>query len=155
MTVRVQSRPFDPATEIAAFEALAHDAGAMTCFVGRVRADHQASPGEQVLEMYLEHYPGMTEQSLETIVAEAMDRWAVLSALVIHRVGRLLPAEPIVLVAVRGAHRKEAFAACEYIIDQLKTRAPFWKKETTPKGTRWVEAKESDSLASDRWKQKA
>jgi molybdopterin synthase catalytic subunit len=101
--------------------------------------------------MTLEHYPGMTEKSLEAIVAEAKSRWSIADALVVHRVGVLGPAEQIVLVGVASAHRGEAFAACEFIVDWLKTRAPFWKKEDTPQGPRWVEARTSDDDAASRW----
>jgi molybdopterin synthase catalytic subunit len=101
--------------------------------------------------MTLEHYPGMTEKALEKIVAEAKARWDLMEVLVVHRVGELKPADQIVLVAVAGAHRGEAFAACEFIMDYLKTRAPFWKKEETPQGARWVEARSSDDDAAERW----
>jgi molybdopterin synthase catalytic subunit len=101
--------------------------------------------------MVLEHYPGMTEKALEDIVNQAKDRWDVIDILVIHRVGPLKPTDQIVLVAVASGHRGDAFAACEFIMDYLKTRAPFWKKEQTPSGTRWVEARESDDIAAARW----
>jgi molybdopterin synthase catalytic subunit len=101
--------------------------------------------------MTLEHYPGMTEKALAAIVDEAKKRWDIIDALVIHRVGDLAPADQIVLVGVTGAHRGEAFAACEFIMDYLKTRAPFWKKEETPQGARWVEARVSDDEAAQRW----
>jgi molybdopterin synthase catalytic subunit len=101
--------------------------------------------------MTLEHYPGMTEKSLEAIVAEARGRWDILDALVVHRVGTLAPLDQIVLVAVTSAHRGEAFAACEFIMDYLKTRAPFWKKEATPQGERWVDARGTDDAAAERW----
>jgi molybdopterin synthase catalytic subunit len=101
--------------------------------------------------MSLEHYPGMTERALEDIVAQARRRWDVIDILVIHRVGELKPLDQIVLVAVTSSHRGEAFAACEFVMDYLKTEAPFWKKETTPAGTRWVQARESDDAARDRW----
>jgi molybdopterin synthase catalytic subunit len=103
--------------------------------------------------MTLEHYPGMTEKALERIVAEARARWDVLDCTVIHRVGELRPTDPIVLVVVASGHRGDAFAACEFLMDYLKTRAPFWKKESTPSGARWVEARESDDQAAGRWQQ--
>jgi molybdopterin synthase catalytic subunit len=101
--------------------------------------------------MTLEHYPGMTERALETIVAEAKSRWDIIDVLVVHRVGRLAPTDQIVLVVVTGAHRGEAFAACEFVMDYLKTRAPFWKKEQTGAGARWVEARTADEIAAERW----
>jgi molybdopterin synthase catalytic subunit len=101
--------------------------------------------------MHLEHYPGMTERSLEKIVAEASQRWAVVDILVVHRVGDLSPSDQIVLVLVASAHRGEAFAACEFVMDYLKTRAPFWKREQTPEGARWVDARDSDDTAAARW----
>ena len=111
--------------------------------------------GLDVAAMELEHYPGMTEKSIEAIVEQARGRWPLSGALVIHRVGPLLPQEQIVLVAVSSAHRGEAFAACEFIIDYLKTEAPFWKKEDTPEGARWVDARDSDETALDKWTAKA
>ncbi len=107
--------------------------------------------GAKVAAMELEHYPGMTEQALEQIVALAKARWSIVQALVIHRIGPLLPQEQIVLVAVASAHRGEAFAACEFIIDYLKTEAPLWKKEQTPDGARWVDARVTDDAAKDKW----
>src|SRR5581483_2949024 len=104
-----------------------------------------------VTTMTLEHYPGMTEKALEAIVAEARERWDIYDALVIHRVGELKPMDQIVLVAITSAHRGEAFAACQFIMDYLKTRAPFWKKEQTPQGARWVDARASDDEAAQRW----
>jgi len=102
--------------------------------------------------MTLEHYPGMTEKALTAIVEEAKSRWSVIDCTVIHRYGELKPADPIVLVVVASGHRGDAFAACEFLMDYLKTRAPFWKKEQTSEGPRWVEAKSSDDLAAERWK---
>jgi molybdopterin synthase catalytic subunit len=104
-----------------------------------------------VSTLTLEHYPGMTEKALEGIVAEARARWDVIDILIVHRVGEIRPTEQIVLAAVAGAHRGEAFAACEFVMDYLKTRAPFWKREQTPTGARWVEARESDDQAAERW----
>jgi molybdopterin synthase catalytic subunit len=123
-------------------------AGASVAFTGYVRS---ANTGDEVLAMELEHYPGMTEKSIAGIIDEACGRWSLLAAQVVHRVGRLLPGERIVYVGVAAAHRREAFAACEFIMDYLKTRAPFWKKETTCEGERWVEARSSDTVAAQRW----
>ncbi|MBA3903631.1 MAG: molybdopterin synthase catalytic subunit MoaE [Rhodocyclaceae bacterium] len=149
MTVRVQAGDFDIGAEIAALTRGNAKAGAVASFVGLVRDTNE---GAGVAEMSLEHYPGMTEKSLEAIVGEARGRWDIMDALVIHRIGPLRPGDTIVLVAVVGAHRGEAFAACEFIMDYLKTRAPFWKKEKTPEGERWVDARESDDEAAERWK---
>jgi len=117
-------------------------------FVGLVR---DLNEGDNVSTMSLEHYPGMTEKSIQAIVDEAARRWNVIDATVVHRIGELKPADRIVLVAVASSHRGEAFAACEFIMDYLKTRAPFWKKEQTPQGARWVEARETDDRAAERW----
>ena len=125
--------------------------GAIASFVGVVR---DLNEGERVAAMTLEHYPGMTEKSLHDIVEQAKDRWDLKDALVIHRVGPLMPQDQIVLVAVTSAHRGEAFAACEFIMDYLKTFAPFWKKEDTPEGARWVDARVSDDQAMARWAKK-
>ncbi|HEX4985173.1 MAG TPA: molybdopterin synthase catalytic subunit MoaE [Burkholderiales bacterium] len=122
--------------------------GAIACFVGVVR---DLNEGESVAEMTLEHYPGMTEKALEKIVSEARSRWDLYDVLVVHRIGTLKPTDQIVLVVVAGAHRGEAFDACEFLMDYLKTRAPFWKKESTPAGSRWVEARGSDDAAAGRW----
>jgi molybdopterin synthase catalytic subunit len=149
MSVSVQEADFDAGAEIAALSAGRDDVGAVASFVGLVRADKSATA--DVAAMTLEHYPGMTETALEDIVKEAHQRWEFFDARVIHRVGRLLPGDRIVLVAVASAHRGEAFAACEFIMDYLKTRAPFWKKEETPDGGRWVDARESDDHAARRW----
>ena len=168
MSVSVQEADFDAGAEIASLSAGREDVGAVASFVGLVRADKAAavmppsqpgavSPADgagataTVQSMTLEHYPGMTENALEAIVAEARGRWDICGVRVIHRVGRLLPGDRIVLVAVASAHRGEAFAACEFIMDYLKTRAPFWKKEETPEGGRWVDARESDNHAAGRW----
>ncbi|MRR51678.1 MAG: molybdopterin synthase catalytic subunit MoaE [Rhodocyclaceae bacterium] len=142
--VSVQEDDFDLSTEVAALSAGRDDVGAVASFVGLVR-------GGEVAEMSLEHYPGMTEKALTEIVAEAEKRWTLLGVRVIHRIGRLPPGAQIVLVAVASSHRQEAFAACEFIMDYLKTQAPFWKKETTPEGGRWVDARESDESALRRW----
>lgn len=148
MTVRVQTTDFDLTTEIAALRAGFPKVGAVVNFVGTVR---DLNEGEQVAEMELEHYPGMTEKALEDIISQARGRWDLFDALVIHRVGPLKPLDQIVLVAVTSAHRGEAFAACEFIIDYLKTEAPFWKKEQTPQGARWVDARVSDDVALQKW----
>jgi molybdopterin synthase catalytic subunit len=148
VTVRVQTADFDIGAEIAAMRRGNPKVGAVASFVGVVR---DLNDGGQVAEMTLEHYPGMTEKALEKIVAEARSRWEIYDALVVHRVGTLKPSDQIVLVVVTGAHRGEAFEACEFLMDYLKTRAPFWKKEATPEGSRWVDARESDDAAADRW----
>ena len=148
MTVRVQTGDFDIGAEIAAMRRGDPKVGAVASFIGVVR---DLNEGDRVAEMTLEHYPGMTEKALEKIVTEARSRWNIYDALVIHRVGTLRPGDQIVLVVVTGAHRGEAFDACEFLMDYLKTRAPFWKKETTPEGSRWVEARETDDAAADRW----
>lgn len=139
MEIRVQNEAFSPWQEAAAFEArhphLAGKAGACTVFVGTLR-DFNAD--QTVVEMTLEHYPGMTEKQLARIAAEASERWPLLDVLVIHRYGRLRPADPIVLAAVWSAHRAAAFEACRHLVEGLKTRAPFWKHEQTAKGERWV-----------------
>lgn len=149
MRIRVQEADFDVGAELAALRAGDSRVGAVASFVGLVR---DVNDGSGVADMTLEHYPGMTEKALAAIVAEARSRWDVYDALVIHRVGRLLPCDQIVLVAVTSAHRGAAFAACEFIMDYLKTRAPFWKRETTPLGGRWVDARDSDSSAAERWR---
>lgn len=148
MDVSVQEVDFDVGAETAALSGGDTDAGAVVTFVGLVRRDHA---GGEVSSMMLEHYPGMTEQALADIVAAARARWQVHRVRVIHRVGALLPGARIVFVGVASRHRGDAFAACEYIMDYLKTQAPFWKKETTPEGGRWVDARESDDLAVARW----
>lgn len=146
--VRVQTGDFDLGAELAALRAGDARVGAVVSFVGTVR---DLNEGAAVSEMALEHYPGMTEKALEAIVAQAKARWPLYNALVIHRVGPLQPLEQIVLVATSAAHRGEAFAACEFIIDYLKTDAPFWKKEQTPDGARWVDARDSDDSAKAKW----
>jgi molybdopterin synthase catalytic subunit len=152
MTVRVQTADFDSGAEIAALRLANPRIGAVVSFLGAVR---DMNDGSAVSEMELEHYPGMTEKALEDIVAQARVRWNIIDALVIHRVGPLKPLEQIVLVAVAAAHRGEAFCACEFIIDYLKMEAPFWKKEQTPDGARWVDARVSDDDALQKWKGKA
>jgi molybdopterin synthase catalytic subunit len=147
--VRIQAEPFDCAREVAALTAGRRDVGAVATFLGFVR---DRNDGAAVSGMTLEHYPGMTEKALEEICREAHSRWDILDAAIVHRVGALQPGEAIVHVAVSSAHRGEAFAACEFIMDYLKTRAPFWKKEATAGGERWVEARDSDEAAAGRWK---
>jgi len=148
-SVRIQQADFDLTTELAALRAHDPRVGAVVGFVGTVR---DMNEGLDVAAMELEHYPGMTEKSIEAIIDQAKQRWPLAGALVIHRVGPLLPQEQIVLVAVSSGHRGEAFAACEFIIDYLKTEAPFWKKESTPQGARWVDARITDETALDKWK---
>lgn len=148
MAVRIQTGDFDVGAEIASMRRGNPKIGAVASFIGVVR---DLNEGDQVAEMTLEHYPGMTEKALEKIVAEAQSRWDIYDALVIHRVGTLKPTDQIVLVVVTGAHREEAFQACAFLMDYLKTRAPLWKKESTPQGTRWVDARESDDSAAQRW----
>ena len=147
--VRVQEADFDLGAELAALRRDKPQIGALASFVGLVR---ELNDGAGVLELTLEHYPGMTEKALEEIVSEARRRWTLIDVLLIHRVGRLLPTDQIVLVAVASAHRGEAFAACEFIMDYLKTRAPFWKREVTAAGARWVEARLADEQAAERWR---
>ena len=148
MTVRVQTQDFDTGTELAKLRLKQADIGAVVSFIGQVR---DLNDGASVNTLTLEHYPGMTEKALEAIVAEAKTRWDIIEALVIHRVGKLQPSDQIVLVATTSQHRREAFKACEFIMDYLKTEAPFWKKEQTPAGERWVEAKITDDAARERW----
>ena len=149
MTARVQREDFDIGAEIAALRRADPGIGAIASFIGLVR---DVNEGDAIAGMTLEHYPGMTEKALAGIVAEAKGRWNIIDALVIHRVGELKPLDQIVLVVVAGAHRGAAFAACEFIMDYLKTQAPFWKKEQTAQGARWVEARASDDQAAERWR---
>lgn len=148
MKILVQTDPFDLGAEVAAMSRGRTDIGAIASFVGLAR---DLNEGSGVAAMTLEHYPGMTEKALAAVVDDARSRWTLLDVTVIHRVGRLLPGDPIVLVAVASQHRGEAFAACEFIMDYLKTQAPFWKKEETTEGERWVEARASDDAAAARW----
>lgn len=148
MAVRIQTEAFDAGAEINALRGARTDVGAIVSFIGSVRDLHE---GAAVNALTLEHYPGMTETALDAIVREAHDRWDILDVLVIHRVGTMRPPDPIVLVVVLSAHRGEAFSACEFVMDWLKTRAPFWKKEQTPAGTRWVDARAADDHAASRW----
>lgn len=146
--VRVQTDDFDLGQEIALIRAGKRDVGAVAVFLGTVR---DINDGNNISTMELEHYPGMTERALEGIEARARERWPLNDVIIIHRVGPLAPEDQIVMVAVTSRHRHAAFAACEYIMDYLKTRAPFWKKEETPEGARWVDARESDFDAAARW----
>jgi molybdopterin synthase catalytic subunit len=148
VSISVQEADFDVGAEIAALTAAAEDAGAVASFVGLVRRDKSAGG---IQAMTLEHYPGMTEKALSQIVAEARQRWPLLAVRVIHRVGRLLPGDRIVLVVVSSSHRQASFAGCEFIMDYLKTQAPFWKCEETGDCSRWVDARETDDAAQRRW----
>ncbi|WP_439850655.1 molybdopterin synthase catalytic subunit MoaE [Pseudomonas syringae] len=148
MTIRVQAAAFDPGTEVNALHAANLGIGAVVSFVGYVRDFNE---GREVSGMFLEHYPGMTEKALAKIVEEAGQRWPLLNVDVIHRVGALEPGEPIVFVGVASAHRQAAFEACHFVMDYLKTRAPFWKKENTAQGPQWVEGRASDQTAAQRW----
>jgi molybdopterin synthase catalytic subunit len=146
--VRIQTEDFDLSAEVAALRAGDAGVGAVAVFVGTVR---DRNDGQGVSRMELEHYPGMTERSIEAMIDEAHRRFDIRAARVIHRVGVLQPLEQIVYVGVSSAHRGEAFQACEFLMDYLKTQAPFWKKETTPEGARWVDARVSDDEALKRW----
>jgi molybdopterin synthase catalytic subunit len=150
MTARVtiQTQDFNVAAEMAALRAQDKRVGAVCSFIGTVR---DRNDGQSVSAMELEHYPGMTEQSIEQMIDEAFRRFDIYGARVIHRVGPLQPLDQIVLVAVTSAHRGESFQACEFLMDYLKTQAPFWKKEQTPDGARWVDARVSDDAALARW----
>ena len=147
MKVRIQRGPFDPGRELAALGGVRTDAGAQVCFVGTVRSD----PDRPVTSMTIEHYPGMTESAITSHVELACQRWPLLDCLVIHRYGDLLPGEGIVMVATLAAHRAEAFQAADFLMDYLKSRAPFWKKEHTPDGSDWVSAAADDEVALERW----
>ena len=148
MPVRIQTEDFDLSLELKKLRAGDARVGAVAAFVGTVR---DRNDGSEVAAMTLEHYPGMTEKSLEEIIEKAKARWDVYDVLIIHRVGPLQVEDQIVLTAVTSAHRGEAFAACEYVMDYLKTLAPFWKKEDTPEGARWVDARLSDDEALKKW----
>ena len=148
MNVSIQTADFDLGTEVAALRAADPGVGAVVCFVGCVR---DRNDGAGVSAMELEHYPGMTETSIDVMINAARQRFDIRGVRVIHRVGRLQPRDQIVLVAVTAAHRGTAFQACEFLMDYLKTQAPFWKKETTPDGARWVDARVSDEQAMARW----
>jgi molybdopterin synthase catalytic subunit len=146
--VRIQTEDFDLSAEVAALRAGDAGVGAVAVFVGTVR---DRNDGQGVSRMELEHYPGMTERSIEAMIDEAHKRFDIRAARVIHRVGVLQPLEQIVYVGVSSGHRGEAFQACEFLMDYLQTQAPFWKKETTPEGARWVDARVSDDEALKRW----
>ena len=148
MPVRIQNEDFDLSQEVKQLRAGDARVGAVATFVGTVR---DRNDGSDVAAMTLEHYPGMTEKSLEEIIEKAKARWDIFDVLIIHRVGPLNIEDQIVLTAVTSAHRGEAFAACEYVMDYLKTLAPFWKKEDTPEGARWVDARLSDDEALKKW----
>ncbi len=150
MPVKIQTADFEINAEIAALRKSNAKIGAVASFVGVVR---DMNEGDSVSSMFLEHYPGMTERALEEIIEKAHARWDFFDALIIHRVGALAALDQIVFVAVTSAHRGEAFDACHFIMDFLKTDAPFWKREATPTGERWVEARASDDAAAARWKQ--
>lgn len=155
--IRVQTDDFDAGAEMAFLRRQRRDTGALVAFVGQVRdwvAEGESTTASSAQEHYslmLEHYPGMTEKSLQAIAQQAETRWPVHDVLIIHRVGLLAPLDQIVLVAVTGRHRGDAFLACEFVMDYLKTQAPFWKKETTPNGSYWVEARKTDDEAVQRW----
>lgn len=149
MSVSIQTEDFDLAAELSALRAGNAKAGALVSFVGLVR---DFSGAGKVENIYLEHYPGMCEKALDKIIAEANERWRLLGVRVIHRVGKLLPNEQIVLVATASEHRADAFTSCEFIIDYLKTAAPFWKREQTPHGTEWLDTKDSDVQRMGRWR---
>ena len=154
MTVSVQQNDFDVGAELALMRKNRSDIGAIATFIGLVRDSGSVtnSDGSTVSNMTLEHYPGMTEKALEAIIEQAKTRWSLLDALIIHRVGLLQVGEQIVFVAVASSHRADAFAACEFMMDYLKTEAPFWKKEQTAQGAHWVDSKATDDKAHDRWK---
>ena len=149
-SVRVQTEDFDVSAEMLTLRKRNPKIGAVASFVGVVR---DLNDGDSVSTLTLEHYPGMTEKSLEAIVQQAKERWDIYDALIVHRVGTMHPLDQIVLVIVTSAHRGESFEACEFLMDYLKTRAPFWKKEVTPEGERWVDARSSDDVAAKRWEQ--
>ncbi|MDE2739814.1 MAG: molybdenum cofactor biosynthesis protein MoaE [Paracoccaceae bacterium] len=148
MKLSVQEEPFFPDGKIGHFTNKNQETGAIVSFLGKVRSD----PENPLEYMLIEHYPGMTEKAIEKIMGEAVKRWNLIDCLVIHRYGKLIPGEDIVLVATSSKHRREAFEAADYLMDFLKSRAPFWKKEVTQSGESWVESKEIDEVALDRWK---
>ncbi|MFC2970717.1 molybdopterin synthase catalytic subunit MoaE [Azotobacter bryophylli] len=148
MSIRVQTAAFDPGAELNALHAADVGVGGVVGFVGYVRDFNE---GREVGGLFLEHYPGMTEKALAKIADEAGRRWPLLNLEILHRIGRLEPGEPIVFVGCASAHRQAAFEACEFVMDYLKTRAPFWKKEDTGEGPRWVEGRDSDQEAAGRW----
>ena len=147
--IRVQQDDFDPGAELARLTAGRRDIGGVACFVGLVR---ELGGSAAITAMTLEHYPGMTEKRLAEIEAEALTRWPLSAALIIHRVGRLLPGDRIVFVATASAHRQAALESCQFLIDWLKTKAPFWKLEESAAGKHWVAARETDDHAAKRWR---
>lgn len=151
MRVSIQAEDFNLADEIDALRARDKRVGAVCSFVGTVRGANEGNNSPRVLSMELEHYPGMTEKAIEAMIDEAHKRFDVYAARVIHRVGLLQPGDQIVMVAVTSAHRGQSFQACEFLMDYLKTQAPFWKKERTPQGEQWVDARVSDDAALQRW----
>ena len=148
MAIRVQPDAFDPGLELNVLHAAQTGIGAVVGFVGYLR---DFNDGQDVAGMFLEHYPGMTEKALAGIVAQARERWPLLGVEIVHRVGALQPGEPIVFVGTASAHRQAAFESCDFIMDYLKTRAPFWKREDTAAGQRWVDGRASDQEAAARW----
>ena len=151
--ITVSETPFEPGAELAAFEARADGAGAVVSFIGKVRGQALGKAGEaSVTALRLEHYPGVTERSIADIEKQAHSRWAIDDSLIIHRVGDLHPGEPIVMVCVASAHRREAFEAADFLMDYLKTEAMFWKKEIRTDGEAWIEPREADYKDADRWK---
>ena len=151
--VVIQTADFDLAAEVAALRAGDAGVGGVAAFVGTVRDRHlsHGEPAGSIRSMELEHYPGMTEAAIEAMIDQAVQRFEIRAARVIHRVGELQPLDQIMMVAVSAAHRGQAFQACEFLMDYLKTQAPFWKKEHTPTGARWVDARSSDDVALARW----
>jgi molybdopterin synthase catalytic subunit len=147
-TIRIQQDAFDIGAEIAALASRTNGVGAVATFTGFVR------PDDGLTALTLEHYPQMTEREIARHIADASERWPLLGATIIHRVGRMVPGEPIVLVAVAASHRSAAFQACDFLMDYLKTRAPFWKREERDGALQWVEAKASDDAAAQRWRKK-
>lgn len=150
ISVKVQSADFDLGQIVKDMRQQSAQVGAIASFVGTVR---DINDNQQVATLELEHYPGMTEKSIQAICEQADQRWQLFATTVIHRVGKLAPTDQIVVVAVSSMHRGDAFDACEFIMDYLKTQAPFWKKELTPQGERWVDARGSDQQATERWQQ--
>ncbi len=154
MAVRVQAEPFDLGVETARMAQGRRDVGALASFVGIARETNPDEGAAPVIAMTLEHYPGMTERQLEAAEAEARARWPLLDCLIVHRYGRFEPGDPIVLVVTASSHRQAAFDACAFLMDYLKTQAPFWKLEETASGTRWVAARASDDDAAKKWREK-
>lgn len=148
--IRVSEKPFDPGAELSAFERAAKGAGAVVSFLGKVR---ERASDEDVNALYLEHYPGVTERSIAEIETSAKKRWNIDDTLIIHRVGRLAPGEPIVMVCVASAHRRDAFEAADFLMDYLKTEAVFWKKEIREDGEAWIEPRDQDYKDAARWRE--